>query len=414
MRTIFHCDINNCFASIEMARDPRLRGRALAVCGDPALRRGIVLAKSEEAKKCGISTGESLWMARQKCPELLCIAPHFSLYWAYSEEIRRYYERYTPYVEPFGIDECWLDVTDNVRHGESAQNLAERIRSDMKRIFEVTVSIGVSFNKVFAKLGSDLKKPDAVTYLPKESMKTRIWPLPVSSLLDVGRSTMRRMRMLGIRQIGDLACADRQFIGKVFGKCGDRLWRWANGYDDSPVSDSQSIRVRKSLGHGTTIPYDVSDLAALRPWILSLSERIALELQREHLSGHGIQICIRDAELEFHRYRENRGERYDSSDSIARAALRMISQKYYWELPVHGIGIRIDDLFEACAPTQKSLFDSTGNESAARQKALALDSAISLVKERFGEQAIIRGCDYNATPQPSTFPSSWRGGLKRG
>ena len=166
MRTIFHCDINNCFASIEMAREPNLRGKAIAVCGDPQSRRGIVLAKSEAAKRCGVATGDPLWMACQKCPSIVFVPPHFELYEAYSRELRRYYGRYTPLVEPFGLDECWLDLTDNVRHGTSAEELAETIRTDIKRIFDITVSIGVSFNKVFAKLGSDMKKPDAVTYIP--------------------------------------------------------------------------------------------------------------------------------------------------------------------------------------------------------------------------------------------------------
>ena len=403
MRTIFHCDINNCFASIEMAREPNLRGKAIAVCGDPQSRRGIVLAKSEAAKRCGVATGDPLWMACQKCPSIVFVPPHFELYEAYSRELRRYYGRYPPLVEPFGLDECWLDLTDNVRHGTSAEELAETIRTDIKRIFDITVSIGVSFNKVFAKLGSDMKKPDAVTYIPYESFREKIWHLPVSDLLDVGRATARRLRDVGIVRIGQLAQARREGIAKLLGKNGARLWMWANGYDDSPVLSETHTRVRQSLGHGTTLPADATCLAQLRPWIMSLAERIAIGLQGESLAGHGIQVYVRDALLRFETYQYRDDSRYEASESIAKAALGIIAQRYSWDLPVHGVGIRIYDLFDTRAPYQNVLFKHFDAERNAR--VCRIDSVVASVQEKYGATALSRGFNL-AMPaiQPSTFP----------
>lgn len=390
-----------------MALNPGLRGKAIAVCGDPGSRRGIVLAKSEEAKRCGVSTGDPLWMARQKCPGIIFVPPHFELYEAYSEELRRYYSRYTPLVEPFGLDECWLDLTDNARHGASVEALAETIRSDIRRLFDVTVSIGVSFNKVFAKLGSDMKKPDAITYIPYEAFRSKVWRLPVSSLLDVGRATARRLSDVGIERIGQLAQARREGIERLLGKNGDRLWHWANGYDDSPVGMGREENVRQSLGHGATLPYDATCLLQLRPWIMSLSERIAIGLQRESLAGHGIQVFVRDAHLRYETYQHCDGNRYEGSESIARAALSVIAQRYSWNLPVHGLGIRIYELFDTRAPYQNALFER--DDASRSRRVRRLDAAVDSIREKFGASALVRGFDLDLpTIQPSTFPKPRR------
>ena len=389
MRTIFHCDINNCFASIEMAVCPELRGKAIAVCGDPRERRGIVLAKSEAAKKCGVKTGDPLWIARQKCPQILFIRPHFEVYQRYSDEIRRYYEEFTPLVEPFGMDECWLDMTDNV-HGndEQADLLAHYIRRGISRIFGVTVSVGVSFNKVFAKLGSDMKKPDAVTHIYSDRFRDQIWELPVSNLLGGGNSTENKLRKYGIRTIGDLACSDRKFIAGTLGKNGDLIWRYANGLDESPVENVHAVR--QSLGHGTTLPADVYSLAELWPVIMRLSDSVAFELQKEGFAGRGIQIYVRDSLLQFHEFQRRLPFAMDASRVIADFSLMMVSQNYDWRLGVRAFGIRIFALEKQASGLQLELFDDHGWRLK-NQTARKTDQTILKIQSRFGEKAIFRG-----------------------
>lgn len=403
MRTIFHCDINNCFASIELARDPSLAGKPVAVCGDPGSRRGIVLAKSEQAKKFGVATGDPIWMARKKCPDLVCVAPHFELYEAYSAELRRYYARYTPFAEPFGLDECWLDLTDNVRRGAPPEVLAETIRADIKRIFEVTASIGVSFNKVFAKLGSDMKKPDAVTYIPYDRFREKIWHLPASALLDVGPSTAQKLLRIGISTIGRLALAPLSQIEKCLGKNGRRLWQWANGMDDSPVAEQTDAKPRRSIGHGATMPSDAENLAQLRPWVMAMAERVAFGLQREGLAGRGLQITVRDALLRFETYQYRSCDRYESSESIAAAALGIIAQRYDWALPLRGVGVRVCDLFAAHKPYQPALFDLSNR--ARRERICRIDKTIAAVQEKYGAATLARGFALDMPDvQPAAFP----------
>ncbi|MBQ9395400.1 MAG: DNA polymerase IV [Proteobacteria bacterium] len=392
MRTIFHCDINNCFASIEMALNPSLKGRAIAVCGDPAQRRGIVLAKSEPAKKCGVKTGDPLWMAKQKCPQILFITPHYDIYEQYSMNIRQYYEQFTPFVEPFGIDECWLDVTSNVRgNDEMAEALAHHIRLNIRRIFDVTISVGISFNRIFAKLGSDMKKPDAVTHIKYEDFRQKTWCLPVSSLLGVGRSTSQKLRRIGILTIGDLAQSQREFIRKQLGKCGDALWLYANGLDDSDVCTERPPR--QSLGHGTTLPQDVFSCHELWPTIQILAERIAFELLDEGFLARGIQIYVRDNQLRFHEFQHELPFDLYAARVIADYSLMMLSQHYDWEFGIRAFGIRLFHLERRDAARQLSLFENTALEARNRAEG-RVDTAIRDIQKRFGSKSIDRGCAF--------------------
>ena len=207
-RSILHCDLNNFYVSVACRDNPELRGKAVAVGGSTAERHGIILAKSEEAKKIGIQTGEPLWQARQKCPTLIIVPPEFKRYTYFSQEVRRIYERYTDLVEPFGIDECWLDVTGSHRLFGDGKTIADRLRSEIKNELGLTISVGVSFNKIFAKLGSDLKKPDATNIIPKESFRDVVWPMEVEALLGVGRATSKKLHSLAVFTVGDLAAVD--------------------------------------------------------------------------------------------------------------------------------------------------------------------------------------------------------------
>lgn len=319
--------------------------------------------------------------------------------------MRRYYGRHTPYVEPFGLDECWLDVTDNVRRGLRPEDLAETIRADIRRIFEVTVSIGVSFNKVFAKLGSDMKKPDGLTIIPFERFREKIWHLPVSSLLNVGRSTTQKLLRVGISSIGQLARARQASVEALLGKNGRQIWEWANGLDASPVDIQTHHEPRQSIGHGTTMPRDIENLAQIRPWVMALSERVAFGLQRESLAGHGLQITIRDALLRSDTYRCSSRDRYESSDSIACAALGILAQRYAWDLPLHGIAIRVYDLFGTQCPRQLPIFEQ--KDRAREERICRIDKTIAAVQEKYGATSLLRGFRLDMPDvQPSTFPKT--------
>ncbi len=410
MRTILHCDINNCFASIEMAINPSLKGLPIAVCGDPKQRRGIVLAKSEAAKRCGVATGDPLWQARQKCPDIRFIEPHFDVYADYSRCIQRYYLTHTPLVEPFGLDECWLDISSRSMDMVRSMQLADQIRLDINRLFDVTISIGVSFNKVFAKLGSDLKKPDAVTCIPASSFRQQIWPLPASQMLGVGRSTSSRLAMMGISTIGQIAMADRQQLIRTFGKNGLSLWIAANGLENTPVKKFGETDPRQSLGHGTTLPQDAQDISQIWPVIESLAEKIAFELQAENLIGYGMQITVRDAALRFHQYQRRFAHPAVSSRRIAEYSLMLLSQHYNWTCAIRAFGIRIYDLTAASQPIQRTWMDyvaSLDTSDPEKDSCEAVDSVIRSIQERFGESGVQRGYQLNAfKKQPGFFPSA--------
>ena len=407
MRTIFHCDINNCFASIEMAMNPSLRGLPIAVCGDPASRRGIVLAKSEKAKACGVSTGDPLWRAREKCPDIRFIPPHFEVYERYSRNFRKYLLQYTPKVEPYGLDECWMDVSSRqFARVRDALPIAEKIRQDIWRIFGVTVSVGVSFNKVFAKIGSDMKKPDAVTVIDKDEFKYKIWSLPVTALLGVGRSTAAKLHQRGIYTIGQLAESPREYLSDMFGKNGRMLHQYANGWDESPVALFGERRERQSLGHGTTLPADVWSLVQLWPVIESLAEQIAFTLQSECLGAYGIQIMVRDQTLQFHQYQMTVRTVLESSHSIAEYAQMLLDQKYDWNLGVHAFEIRLYQLVKKSQPRQLSLFEYRNPDRIRQEKQnLDTDTVIQQIQQRFGDASINRGYQLEMFHrQPGFFP----------
>jgi DNA polymerase-4 len=406
MRAILHCDINNCFASIETAINPKLLGLPVAVCGNPLERRGIVLAKSEQAKKYGVKTGDTLWEARQKCKDIIFIPPHYDTYVQYSEAIQKYYAQFTPQIEPFGLDECWLDVS----HHPDPIQLAEQIRQDIRRIFHITVSIGVSFNKVFAKLGSDLKKPDAVTAIPAETYRHIIWGLPVSTLLGAGRATSENLRRIGICSIGQLASADRKMIRARLGKHGDKLWCAANGQDNSPVLPIHLREPRQSIGHGTTLPYDMHASHELWPTIQVLAERTAFGLHSEALSGLGIAIMVRDTTLCFRQYQTNLRQPIASSSTIAQYALMLLSQHYPWDFPIRAFSIRVFHLVPENTPRQLSLFDMSASK--ARQN--VTDRTLQAIQTRYGTQALYRGYQLGMPSCPkNTFPNACSAKQKR-
>lgn len=297
-RCILHSDANCFYASVEMLLNPELRGKAVAVCGSTEERHGIVLAKSELAKKAGVKTGQANWEARQACPGLIVVPPHYDQYCKFSRLLRNIYLRYTNLVEPYGMDECWLDVTGSTQLYGSGEQIAEEIRQTVKDELGITVSIGVSFNKIFAKLGSDMKKPDAVTVLDDSNWRERIWPIPVSELLYVGRSTTRKLMERSVYTIGDLAKTDPAYLTSWFGKNGMGLWIFANGEDGSRVMPDGYEAPIKSVGHGITCSCDLHKNEEVWKVMLELTQDIGHRLREYHLCAKGVKLYIRENELD--------------------------------------------------------------------------------------------------------------------
>lgn len=306
-RIIIHSDLNNFYASVEKLLNPELVQRPVAVCGNPEERRGIVLAKSEEAKRMGVKTGDTVWQAQKKCPQIAVVRPHFPVYMEYSRKVRAIYARYTDLIESFGIDECWLDVTRSTLvfpsfepkylqtdgnlhfHPSYLRFLGDTIRTAVKKELGLTVSCGVSFNKVFAKLGSDLKKPDGTSVIGKADYKTVVGGLPVEDLLFVGKATTQKLRGMGITTIGRLAEAEDAKLISVFGKVGEMLLRYARGLDEEPVKHMDDKREYKSIGNSSTYPEDVQSLRKIERLLYVLAESVAARLRE---SGQGLADTV--------------------------------------------------------------------------------------------------------------------------
>ena len=297
-RVILHCDLNSFFASVELLSYPELRDKPVAVCGDPKSRHGIILAKNEPAKAKGVKTAETIWQAQRKCPDLILLPSHHKLYREYSKKVNKIYNSYTDLVEPFGIDESWLDVTGTLHlFGGDARVLADQIRTEIRKKLGLTVSIGVSFNKIFAKLGSDYKKPDATTIITRENVSEIVWPLPVSDLLFVGHSATERLHKIGIRTIGDLAHADPAKLTQILGKHGEQLYAYARGEDQSLVSPADEHSVPKSVGNGQTFSHNISGEDAIRGALTMLADEVAERLRAHGMDCTTVQITIRDPDF---------------------------------------------------------------------------------------------------------------------
>lgn len=297
-RIILHSDLNNFYASVECMENPKIKNKPVAVSGNPENRHGIVLAKNMIAKNMGIKTGDTIWAARQKCPDIIFLPPRFDKYIEISRMVRDIYYDYTNLIEPFGIDECWLDVTKSIPLFPSGEYIAESIRQRVKKEIGITVSIGVSFNKIFAKLGSDMKKPDAITVISQNNFKNTIWKLPVSELLYAGRATTKRLAKLNIFTIGDMANANPVIINQHLGKNGVMLQLYAQGRDESPVNNIDYSREIKSIGNGTTLPFDVTNRDDIKIVLMLLSESVSKRLREKNLYCSTIQLSIKFNTLE--------------------------------------------------------------------------------------------------------------------
>ena len=383
-RIILHSDCNSFYASVECLHHPEIREKPVAVGGDIEQRHGIILAKNQLAKQFHVSTGEAIWQAKQKCPELIVLPPNFPLYLRFSRLARDIYLDYSNRVEPFGLDEAWLDITSSENQKDKGERTAHEIRKRIREELGITVSIGVSYNKIFAKLGSDYRKPDAVTMITKENYRQIAWPLPVSDLLYVGPATKRKLNGFGVHTIGELAQTPVEILRSKFGKIGDILWCFSNGLDSSPVADFQNQPVVKSIGNSTTAPRDLERDEDVKIILYVLADSVARRLREQGLKGRTIHISIRDNSL-FSFTRQKTLLSYTNlTGEIAREALSLFREHYRWKRPVRSVGISVSDLAADTIYSQTSLFC----DEVKREKVERLDKALDRLKARFGTFAV--------------------------
>ncbi len=390
-RVIFHCDLNCFFASVELLDKPALWDVPVAVCGDPKSRHGIILAKNEPAKKRGVQTAETVWQAKKKCPVLVLLPPHHELYEVYSRRVNEIYGRFTDLVEPFGIDESWLDVTGSLHlFGGDARALADRIRATVKAETGLTVSVGVSFNKVFAKLGSDLKKPDATTVIPPEGWRDIVWPLPVGDMLFAGRSTQRVLGQYGIETIGQLAACPEEMAEQLLGKMGGQLWRYANGLDNSPVRPGHQREPVKSVGNGTTFPTDLVRWEQIRQGLAPLCDSVATRLRRQRLYAGGVSVTLKGADFKT----VSRQTRLDEPTHLMRDIWETAQElaRQIWKAPTPIRAMTVTALYvteDGQAYRQMDLLGQTSAKRSERQE--KLESAVDAIREKYGSGAITFG-----------------------
>ena len=387
-RVILHCDCNGFYASVELLSHPELRHQPVAVCGDPDSRHGIILAKNEPAKAFGVKTAETIWQARKKCPELVLLPAHHDLYRAYSKKVNAVYERFTDLVEPFGIDESWLDVTGTLHlfDGDPVA-LADRIRAAVRTELGLTISVGVSFNKIFAKLGSDYKKPDATTLITVDNFRQIVWPLPVTDLLFVGRAAGRVLAQHGVATIGQLAAFDRDALVALLGKMGGQLWNYANGLENSPVSPAGQYTPPKSVGNGLTFPRTLTTREEVHRGLAMLCDEVAARLRRHHLKATTVQVTIRDPNFkDICRQRPLDAPVYTARE-LTRTAVDIVERCWRDRGPIRALTVTAHNLVpEEEAAEQLGLFDTQAPRR--RDKVERLEKAMDSIRGKYGDKAL--------------------------
>lgn len=384
-RVILHADLNNFYASVECLHRPFLQGKPVAVCGDPSLRHGIVLAKNQLAKQVGIKTGEVIWQARQKAANLIVLPPNYQLYLRFARLARSIYCDYSDRIEPFGLDEAWIDVSDG--KGADGQKIADEIRARMKAELGVSASVGVADNKIFAKLGSDMKKPDATTVIEKENFQKTVWQLPASDLLYVGRATTQKFQRRNILTIGDIANTKKESLRSLLGKWGEVLWLFANGLDDAPVARMGEESLIKSIGNSTTTPHDLTCEQDVKLTMYVLAESVAERLREHGFLCQTVQIHVRDCDLAVFERQVKLRRATNLSSEIAACAMALFRENYDWQKPVRSIGVRGADLVGQNGNLQLSLFE----DEEKRVKQEQLERAIDDIRRRFGHFSLQRG-----------------------
>ncbi len=392
-RTILHCDCNGFYASVECLLRPELRNIPMAVCGDPENRHGIILAKNELAKKYKIQTAETIWQARRKCPDLTLVPPHMEEYQKYSRLANAIYQSYTDLVESFGIDESWLDVTGSLHLFGTGKQIADTLRQRIRSELGLTISVGVSFNKIFAKLGSDYKKPDATTVISPENFRDIVFPLPVSDLLFVGKSAVDSLAHMGIHTIGELAAFDRNLLAKHFGKNGEILFDYANGLDNSPVRPYFERPEAKSIGNHLTFRRNLVGIDDLKLGVFTLADSVAARLRKHGLKCYTVQVTIKNPSLKVISRQQTLVSPTWLSKVIASTAMDIIQASWNLNAPVRMLSVTATHLIPASEATEQlSLF--SGGEQLEKQE--HLESTLDEIRRKFGHDAVsIAGALHN-------------------
>ncbi len=386
-RIILHSDLNNFFASVSLLYNPTLKNLPVAVCGDKENRHGIVLAKNEIAKKFGIKTAEPIFSAKNKCPDLVTLPAIYSRYEEYSHKVQEIYRRFTDTIEPFSIDECWLDVTGSTVLFGSGEEIAFKIKETIKKELGITASIGVSFNKVFAKLGSDMKKPDAVTVISRENYKQKVWPLPVSDLIFVGQKTCERLKSVGVETIGDITLCEDNTLLRLLGKNGIQLKNHALGNDFSPVVTPTENDKPKSIGKSTTTGKDFQTCEEVWAAFLGFAETVCATMREKELEAFGVQVHLRTASLKVTEFSRSFEAATNNPLTLAKRGFALFKENYTFGEPLRSVGLRAINLAENSHCNQLDIFGATEKEL----KISEIENSIYNVRKKFGKESLKRG-----------------------
>lgn len=384
-RVILHCDMNGFYASVELLEHPELRDKPMAVSGDPDSRHGIILAKNQLAKERGVVTAETIWKAKQKCPELQLVRPHMEKYRYYCGLINAVYQRFTDMVERFSIDESWLDVTASRSLFGTGKEIADRIRETVKAELGMTLSAGVSFNKTFAKMGSEYKKPDATTEITRENYKDLLWHLPAGDLFGVGKATAEKLRHAGIFTIGDIANCEKDFLSAMFGKQGVLIWEHANGIDDEPVSRYYEQETIKSVGNGITFRRNLLTANDIAVAVKGISDTVAGRLRKYGLKACGVKVDIKDPAFKVISRQKQLTSPTWLAGEIASAASEIIGQSWRSGAPIRMLTITGINLTEQVSQEQLSLF---GTDIETKEKIEKMELTMDEVRQKYGSHAI--------------------------
>ena len=386
-KVILHCDLNNFYASVECVLNPVLWTKPVAVTGNPRTRHGIILAKNNVAKSFGIKTAQTIWEAKKLCPDLICLPPQFEIYQKYSRQVRAIYQRFTDLVESFGPDECWLDVTHSQQLFGSGPEIADKLREIVKAETGLTISVGVSFNKYFAKLGSDLKKPDATTVISRENFREKIWNLPADSLIFIGKHTIEKMHKLNIFTIGDLAQADENILRQQFGILGPQYKMIANGEDISEVTHQDYLDETKSVGNGMTAIRDLHTREEVEIMILTLAEKVTYRMRQLHLLGRTAHLTIRNSDLTHSSRSITVPTATDNASDFAQMCMKLFDT--YWKsnqpYSIRSVRISMSNLERGDTAKQIDLFNFKKQE-----KLKKLNESLDKIRDKYGYYAVRR------------------------
>ena len=386
MRWILHCDLNNFFASVEMLKNPEYRKIPMAVSGDPNKRHGIILAKNQIAKKYGIYTPETVFSALRKCPNLVLVKPHYEEYVKYSNLVNDIYLKYTDKVERFSIDEAFLDVTESINIFGTPYKIAYKIKEEIKSRYGLTISVGISFNKSLAKLGSDLKKPDAITVLDYDNYKRKIYNLPVEMLIYVGKNTKEKLNKMGIKTIGQLALSNKYRIVKHLGKLGEQIYNYANGLDNERVKFYYEKEERKSVSKGITFESDIDNVVQIEREFSKLASRVSYLLRSIDMKASIIAISFKD-NMFITSSRQKRVEYTNSYDKILNAVLELLNDNYINGTKIRYICVNASGLKGNNNDNiQLDLFNICDNKNIANDKKSSAIEAMDKLKHKYGDK----------------------------